>query len=103
MNNIELIKDLLKRAGVDQEDLLAETDETKLRYALECIMSIFWEFAPKNDLDWYYDYYLITGDHMHLTEEGWMPAEMNTFEYTGYEPVEVLWEVNKPILETVSK
>lgn len=97
MNNIELIKDLLKRAGVDQEYLLAETDESKLRFALDCIMSIFWEFAPNRDPDWYGDYYTITGDHMHCTEEGWIPAEMNTFEYTGYEPMEVLYEVNKPV------
>ena len=41
-------------------------------------------------------YYLLTGDHMVLTEEGWIPAELNTLEHTGAEPMETFDEVNAP-------
>ena len=39
-------------------------------------------------------YFLLTSEHMVLTEEGWIPAECNTREHTGVDPMEVLDEVN---------
>jgi hypothetical protein len=33
---------------------------------------------------------------MVLTEVGWIPAEMNTFEATGEKPMKVISEVNGP-------
>jgi len=52
------------------------------------------EHAP--DEDWFRDYFLLTGVHAVLTEEGWIPADQNTVEITGEEPMEVLDEVNAP-------
>lgn len=49
------------------------------------------------DGEWYREFYLLTGDHMQLTEEGWIPADQNTFEATGAAPMEVLDEVNAPV------
>ncbi len=48
------------------------------------------------DKDWFRQYFLLTGDHMVLTEEGWIPAACNTKAFTGFDPAEVLEEVNAP-------
>lgn len=51
-------------------------------------------FDPAPDEDWFRDFYTLTGDHVVLTEEGWIPADQNTREITGEEPMEILDEVN---------
>jgi hypothetical protein len=53
-------------------------------------------FDPAPDENWFRDYYTLTGDHVVLTEEGWIPADQNTVEITGEEPMEILDEVNAP-------
>lgn len=49
------------------------------------------------DMNWFKELWSLTGEHMVLTEEGWIPAECNTREHTGSDPADVLDEVNKPI------
>lgn len=75
-----------------------QSDENKLLRAMQALehLTDFFDEAP--DKNWYRDYYLLTGDHMQLTEEGWVPASLNTREQTGEEPMEVLDEVNFPVL-----
>jgi hypothetical protein len=50
------------------------------------------------DENWYRDYFTLTGEHMILIEEGWVPPELNTKEVTGEDPQEVLDEVNAPVV-----
>lgn len=48
------------------------------------------------DKTWYRELFVLNGEHMVLTEEGWIPADQNTREVTGVDPVEIFDEVNKP-------
>lgn len=57
-------------------------------------ISEFLDEAP--DDNFFRDLFVLTGDHMVLTEEGWITAESNTDEETNGEPSEVLDEVNAP-------
>lgn len=68
---------------------------TRAMQYLEGLAEIVGDRAP--DANWWRDYYELDGTHMQLTEEGWVPADQNTREATGVEPMEVLDEVNKPI------
>lgn len=88
----KMVRDLFRRAKVSDYIIgLCDTDESLLLIT-ESTADRIGECSP--DSTWLQDWYEITGDHMHLTEEGWIPAEMNTREYTGEEPMEVLMEVN---------
>jgi hypothetical protein len=70
--------------------------QTRAESVLNALMEVDpFEDAP--DRNWWRDYYLLTGDHMVCTEEGWVPAEMNAREVTGEDPDEVLDEVNAPV------
>lgn len=74
-----------------------QPDERTLERAKELLgslMEFFLEEAP--DREWWKDYFTVTGEHMQLTEEGWIPASENTREATGVESLEVLFEVNAP-------
>lgn len=77
-----------------------QSSTSKVRRCLQIIDKLrdctYEEFAP--DPTWYREYYMLTGDHMVLTEEGWIPAACNTPEHLGadYDPAEVLDEVNAP-------
>lgn len=65
-------------------------DETRLQSAmwhLKKLADIFGEIPP--DDHWFGDYCELTGQHMCLTDEGWVPPEC-------LEGAEVLEEVNKP-------
>jgi hypothetical protein len=70
--------------------------QTKIDSCLRLLAAIedFFDWAP--DPHWWRDYFILTGAHMVLTEEGWLPAECNTREATGADPMEVLDEVNAP-------
>lgn len=91
---LEKAYDLLKRARVNDYVYSQLTTEEEIDTALMIVEDLVGDIGP--DINWWKDFYLYNGDHMHLTEEGWAPAEMNTFEYTGYAPMEVLEEINKP-------
>lgn len=101
---VELAVSLMRRATWCVPDMAAEIanstviDEEhkfhRLMACLDALRTIVDEHGP--DEDWYRDYFTLTGDHMVLTDEGWVPAEMNTREYTGYDPAEVLDEINAP-------
>jgi hypothetical protein len=96
MNQIEIqdsMKDLLGRANVSLE-VIGDVVIAALRAALDVAADQVGDRAP--DKLWWEQYYRLTGDHMHLTEDGWIPAAMNTLACTGCEPAEVLKEVNKP-------
>lgn len=88
-----LTADLLRRAKIAQSTI-------DRNYSADCLRAMLEVVADLNDAgpdeNWFRDYYLITGEHMQLTEEGWVPAEMNTREYTGEDPAEILDEVNTP-------
>jgi hypothetical protein len=90
----EMAKKLLKRARVSADFIEWLSSGYDLHIALEVISHLIDDIPP--DVEWLRDYYLINGDRMVLTEEGWIPAEMNTKAYTGSEPCEVLDEVNSP-------
>jgi len=87
-------RDLLNRAGCSQRIIDDLRSGYSLHIAIDVVANLIGDIPP--DENWLRDYYLINGDHMVLTEEGWIPAEMNTREYTGAEPCEVLDEVNAP-------
>ena len=89
------MRNLLLRAGVSQETLSEIDNDNSLCVALEVVVDMLAE-GPSPDSSWWKERYEVTGEHVVLTEEGWMPAEMNTVEHTGEEPVEVLDEVNAP-------
>lgn len=96
MTQVEIqdsMKDLLARANVSLE-VVGDVVIAALRSALDVAADHVGDRAP--DKLWWEQYYRLTGEHMHLTEEGWIPAEMNTLAYMGCEPAEVLKEVNKP-------
>lgn len=86
--------DLLRRAGVSEETIAAAVNRDSVTTAVEVASDMLGDRAP--DDNWLRDWYLVTGDHMVRTEEGWIPAEMNTREHTGEDPMEVLEEVNAP-------
>lgn len=99
----ELAINLIERASYKVTELAAllrasqQPDEGKLSramQALEALNDFLDERAP--DENWWHEYFTLTGDHMHLTEEGWIPADQNTREATGFDPMEVLCEVNAP-------
>ena len=72
-------------------------DETKFNWSMNVLKSLndlTAETTP--DDEWFPDYCTLTGEYWHLTEEGWVPARFNTKAHTGYEPMEVLDEVNAP-------
>lgn len=93
-SQVQLACDLLGRAGVASDTIKDAETLGALEVALDVACDIFNERAP--DAKWFRDYFSLTGDHWVLTEEGWIPAEMNTREATGSDPVEVLDEVNAP-------
>jgi hypothetical protein len=105
--NAELALRLIERASFILPQLAQiirdsqQPDENKLKRAMEVLTSledIIGDRAP--DTEWWGEYFTLTGDHMHLTEEGWIPAEMNTLAATGSEPLEVIGEVNAPSTAT---
>lgn len=88
-------KKLLERAGVSVNVISMCADDNALRVALETVADCHWDVAP--DTNWFKEYFSVTSNrHMVLTDEGWLPAEYNTVEHTGTEPMEVLDEVNIP-------
>lgn len=91
----ETARNLLKRARVSESTIKSCENSRELWVALLVTGDFVNDRAP--DKGWFKDFYLLTGDHMQLTDEGWVPAHMNTKEYTGYEPAEVLDEVNAPV------
>jgi hypothetical protein len=79
------------------EDLKMENQTTEKRLEtatnlLERISNNLEEAIP-NDPTWWRDYFLFSGDHMILTEEGWERAE-DVDSSDG--EVEILDEVNAP-------
>lgn len=88
----EMVKfaDAMKNSQFYRED--KTTEQLKFDRCMGLIDHLmefgFFEQAP--DENWFPDYYSLTGDHMVLTEEGWLPADQNTRE----EPMEVFDEVN---------
>jgi hypothetical protein len=86
----ERTRDLLKRAGVSGDVIEMLRTGSELLGGLAVASDLLAEKAP--DKDWHRDCYLLTGEHMVLTEEGWVPAEMNQ----GADAVDVLDEVNAP-------
>jgi len=93
LEQMDKAKSLLARAGVD-ETTISTLDLGTLRAAIDVAADLVGEKAP--DATWFREYYEITGDHMVLTEDGWIPAEFNTREITGEDPAEVIEEVNAP-------
>jgi hypothetical protein len=91
---LEKAYDLLKRARVSEHVYSKLKTEDQIGTALAVVDDLLCDTSP--DEDWWRDYFLFTGDHMHLTEEGLIPAEMNTYAYTGSSPMEVLEEINAP-------
>lgn len=73
-------------------------DGSKVTRALEVLDALADLDERGADEDWYRDYFTLTGQHMQLTEEGWVPADQNTREVTGEEPMEVFDEVNAPVV-----
>lgn len=67
--------------------------ETKLRQAMQLLERAANTMERAPDPQWWADYFRLTGQHMVLTEEGWVPAALNTREETREEPMEVLVEV----------
>ena len=67
---------------------------------LDHTMRLLEKLADLTDLgpdpEWFRDYFTLTGSHYVCLDEGWIPAECNTLEYTGEEPEEVYDEVNAP-------
>jgi hypothetical protein len=87
----ERMRDLLLRAGVKPATVAEIKDDEGLCNSVDAAAERWGDRAP--DKRWFKDWFLITGEHMILTEEGWMPADMNG----GEEPMEVLDEVNAPV------
>ena len=100
---------LLRRCGgviLDRADGIAHAShradgksilETKLDSVtslLKLVEEIVDERGP--DVLWFRDLHRFEGTHAVLTEEGWVPAEYNTREVTGEDPMEVFDEVNAP-------
>lgn len=87
---------LLTRAGMSTE-FTSKIDSEAMSDPHEIALAVLAEKMDVGpDENWFKDYWRLTGDHMVLTEEGWIPAEFNALEYTGEQPMEVLDEVNKP-------
>lgn len=102
MNNMrdeqqELAKSLLQRCNVPDEVINTSNNNETLLFGLNVAFHASGEIAP--DKNWLKEYYSITGDHMVLTEYGWLPADQNTFEATGEEPLEIRDEINAPTQE----
>lgn len=102
MNNMknehqELAKSLLRRCNVTDEVINTLNSNETLMAGLNVAFDVMGEVAP--DKSWLKEYYSITGDHMVLTEYGWIPADQNTFEATGEEPLEIRDEINVPAKE----
>ena len=95
------VLELLGRAGAWLADIPALEDPEKASLALKvCALVIDDRQAP--DKTWWREYFTLSGDHWVLTDEGWVPGEMNTREVCGDEPAEVLDEVNAPAMYTAS-
>lgn len=76
------------------------TTEEKLEMAMGLLERVEAnEVAP--DVEWFHDYYLLTGDHMICTDEGWEPGE-NKQSYQDnpdYDDDGIIDEVNAPEVE----
>lgn len=48
------------------------------------------------DCDWFHDLYLLTGEHMILTDEGWQPGNCKQAILDEYGDDAILEEVNAP-------
>lgn len=70
VDRIEAAEDLLKRVARNMEE------------------------APAFDPEWWRDYYLFTGEHMILTDEGWEPGDCK--ESLMEDEAEILDEINAP-------
>jgi hypothetical protein len=79
--------------GKPQGKTVAQAQFDRCMDLLDKLME-FGFFDPAPDENWFRDYYTLTGDHVVLTEEGWIPADQNTVEVTGEEPMEIFDEVN---------
>jgi hypothetical protein len=53
---------------------------------------------PAPDEKWFQEYFALTGEHMVLTEEGWIPGK----DKAAHRPEEILDEVNAPAAENES-
>lgn len=84
----------LKTGGIHSVGKSA--DQHKVERGLEVLDHLTDLFEEGPDENWWRDFYLLTGDHMVCTNEGWIPAHMNTKKYTGYPPEEIMDEVNAP-------
>lgn len=72
-------------------------EQTRYEAAMRMVNQLEeWREDHAPDHNWFRDLFLLTGAHLVLTEEGWIPAEANTLDATGFEPMEILDEVNAP-------
>jgi hypothetical protein len=82
-------RDLLSRCGV-HKSTLDRFDAAQLRAALDAVGDAHGEDPP--DHNWNREYFEITGEHVVLTDEGWVPAATNV----GPNAMDVLDELNAP-------
>lgn len=89
-------RSLLTRAGVSDETISLAVESDSMLTAIEVVADLLAEQEPPDET-WWREKFLFTGEHMVETDDGWIPAAMNTAEVCGDEgPSEVLDEVNAP-------
>jgi hypothetical protein len=87
--------------GSKRREFMAKPKKEQLEVAMALLERAAWvcsESAP--DREWFKDYYLLTGDHMILTDEGWCSGlckDSLLRDYPYEKPqVVILDEVNAP-------
>lgn len=72
------------------------TNDEKLDLAMDLLFRIEANETVPPDPHWYRDYYVLTGAHMILTDEGWTPGDCKQGLIEDYDESAILDEVNAP-------
>lgn len=72
------------------------TNDEKLDFAMDLLDRVDKNETDPPDATWYRDYYVLTGAHMILTDEGWTPGDCKQGLIEDYDESAILDEVNAP-------
>jgi hypothetical protein len=95
---------LCKELGLFYDGITSHGDSLILLDRLIHAMDLLERAEPKfedggPDVDWHRDFFLLTGDHMICTDEGWQPGDTEPRPDAD----EILCEVNAPEASTLAK
>lgn len=89
-------KRMRESGGWSEGKTMVQSRLGRAKDVLETLLDLeLFEEGP--DVTFWRDCFILSGDHMVCTDDGWIPAVMNTREVTGEDPEEIFDEVNAPV------